>query len=66
MYVVTLDGITDEVELDADVASPEGGLGGRGNDHAGLIVLSQISRTSRRMTSLKVAMACVGCYTRHA
>ncbi len=42
--IVTLDGVADEVELNPNVARTEGGLGSRGNDHAGFIILANVGR----------------------
>ncbi len=50
MYVVTLDGIADEVELDSDVSSSEGGLSGGGNGHTGLIVFANECWAIKGMT----------------
>ena len=50
MYVVTLDCIPDEVELDSDVSSPKRGLSRGGDRHAGLIVFTNEGWSRRCMT----------------
>ncbi len=45
-----MDGVSDEVELDSDVSSPEGGLCGSGNRHACLIVFANECWARRGMT----------------
>ncbi len=61
MYVVMLDCIADEVELDANVASPEGCMGGGGNRHAGLIVFANEGWAIRGMTKLRQKHAQENC-----
>ena len=51
-YPLALDGLANEVILDPDVPGAEGCLGGCGNGHADLIVLSHEGWTGRGMTRL--------------
>ena len=63
MYVLTLNCITNEMELNSDVACAKGGLGGGRNCHAGLIVFTNKGGPSWSMTKFCQQHAQIDCFS---